>query len=647
MYVHHKRKDVPEMHGFYRVAACVPKMKVADVPFNTAEIARLAIEADSQSAAIAVFPELSITAYTCGDLFHQKLLVDSALEHSVGLVNSLANAKIIAAFGLPVLFRDRLYNCAMVAQSGNVLGIVPKTFLPNKREFYEKRYFTSGADAPEGFISTPLGDVPFGTGLIFNAGNRIRIGVEICEDLWSVLPPSQFQAAAGANVLINLSASNALVSKAAYRRDLVRQQSARCMAAYIYSSAGVHESSTDTLYGGHAIIAENGVILEENSRFQRESEIIYADIDIDRLSGARLSEGSFADCDTADQFTEIDSAAPNETSDLRRKFAPTPFVPGNELERDERCAEIFSIQSGALAKRLEHSDAKKAVIGISGGLDSTLALLVAAETFKLLKLDPKGIIAVTMPGFGTSSRTLKNSVAISKEIGAELRKIDIQKACMRHFADISHDPAVFDTTYENVQARERTQVLMDMANKERGLVIGTGDLSEIALGWSTYNGDHMSMYAVNSSVPKTLVKHLVKWVADHSKSKLKSLLLDIIDTPVSPELLPKSADGKINHRTEDILGSYELHDFYLYHAVKYGAPPEKIRFLAEHVFKGKYADKEIDRTLELFFRRFFSQQFKRSCMPDGPKVGTISMSPRADWRMPSDASPTIWLADLD
>ncbi len=635
------------MHGFHRIAACVPEMKVADVVFNLARIEALALEADSQGAAAAVFPELCLTGYTCGDLFHQKLLLDKAKDALGALASRLASRRIAVAVGLPFLFRSRLYNCAALIQSGRVLGLVPKTFLPNYREFYEGRWFASGAGVAAEEADLDGQAVPFGTDLLFSQGPSFKIGLELCEDLWSVIPPSSYQSIAGANLILNTSASNALVSKAEYRKELVRQQSARCFAAYAYVSSGVHESTTDLVYGGHAIIAENGAVLAESERFKRTASIVYADVDLDRLEAARISESSFKaeTLPPGKSFREVKLGALNEIKSLCRSFSPTPFVPSRPEERAERCREIFQIQTSGLAKRLEHAGLKRAVVGVSGGLDSTLALLVMAETCKSLGRDPKDMIAVTMPGFGTTDRTYRNAVSLIKLLGAELRRIDIRKACLRHFSDIGHDPAVHNIAYENVQARERTQILMDIANGEQGLVVGTGDLSEIALGWSTYNGDHMSMYAVNCGVPKTLIRYLIAWVAENSPPKLRKVLEDIIDTPVSPELLPKGKDGAIAQKTEEIIGPYELHDFFLYHTVKYGAPPEKLELLAIRAFEGRHTAKTVKRVLGIFLKRLFSQQFKRSCLPDGPKVGSICLSPRGDWRMPSDASASLWLGD--
>lgn len=637
------------MYGFYRIAVAVPKVKVADVAYNAAEIIRCAKLADKEGAAVVLSPELCITGYTCGDLFHQPLLIESALNSALEIAKAFKDSNLLLAVGLPVRFRTKLYNCAALIRGGRIISLTPKTFIPNRREFYEKRHFSSGIDIMNNeFFELPgneLPPIPFTNRI--SCGNEIEIGVEICEDLWSPMPPSQELAVQGANLILNLSASNALVSKSIYRRNLVTQQSARCMAVYAYSSAGVHESTTDTVYGGHAMIAENGALLSENQRFQRESEIIYADADIARVNALRISEGAFQDFDLSETETLVETDLLDGVKSLKyRRVSPLPFVPGTAEDRDEVCSEIFHIQCAALAKRLESAGIKKAVIGISGGLDSTLALLVTAETFQMLGLEFSDILALTMPGFGTTSRTKNNSVALSELLGVTLREVDIKKVCEQQFKDLGHDKNNFDVTYENVQARQRTQVLMNIANRENGLVIGTGDLSEIALGWSTYNGDHMSMYAVNCGVPKTLVRHLVSWYAEKSGGKLGKVLKDIVDTPVSPELLPVGKDGAIQQETESIIGAYELHDFYLYHFIKYGAEPEKIRYLTKYTFGKKYPVAEIDRTLKIFFKRFFTQQFKRSCIPDGPKVGSIALSPRADWRMPSDVSFNLWLSNL-
>ncbi|WP_405343075.1 NAD(+) synthase [Fibrobacter sp.] len=642
------------MFGFYRFASVAPTLKVADTANNTAEIIRCATEAVKNEAAFVVFPELCITGYTCSDLFHQELLLKKSVESLQKIAGAFADSDAVIAVGLPLRMFGCLYNCAAFVQRGKLVAVTPKIHLPNQREFYEKRHFSSGRDLLRGALNgaAPVcpvegfGDVPVTNFFTVKGnGSEIRVGVELCEDLWTAVPPSGELALAGANVILNLSASDALVGKCDYRRNLVLNQSARCMAAYVYASAGVHESTTDMVFSGHLMIAENGSMIAENKQFNRESEIIYADVDVDRLNMQRLSEGSFQDFDSRSFYARAASFDGLRSIDsLKYRFVcPTPFVPGNIETRDKSSTEIFSIQCAGLAKRLEASHSARAVIGLSGGLDSTLALLVVAETFKLLKRPATEILALTMPGFGTTKRTKNNAVTLAELLGVELRTVDIQKACMQHFADIGHNPETLNVTYENVQARERTQILMDIANSEGGIVIGTGDLSEIALGWSTYNADHMSMYAVNCDIPKTLVRHIVDWYADNSGAELKAVLKDILDTPVSPELLPADANGQIAQKTESILGAYEIHDFYLYHFAKYGAAPEKLLFLAKYAFAGKFSDDELKKALTVFVRRFFTQQFKRSCIPDGPKVGTISLSPRADWRMPSDSSFSDWL----
>ena len=640
------------MFGFYRFASVCPTLKVADTANNTAEIIRCASEAIKNDAAVVVFPELCITGYTCCDLFHQELLLKKSVESLQKIAEAFANSDTVIAVGLPLRMFGCLYNCAAFVQRGKLVAVTPKIHLPNQREFYEKRHFSSGRDLLRGALGAApvcpvdgFGDVPVTNFFTVKGnGSEIRIGVELCEDLWTAVPPSGELALAGANVIVNLSASDALVGKCDYRRNLVMNQSARCMAAYVYASAGVHESTTDMVFSGHLMIAENGSMIAENKQFNRESEIIYADVDVERLNMQRLSEGSFQDFDSRSFYARAASFENLRSIDsLKYRYVcPTPFVPGNIETRDKSSTEIFSIQCAGLAKRLEASHSKRAVIGLSGGLDSTLALLVVAETFKLLKRPATKILALTMPGFGTTKRTKNNAVTLAELLGVELRTVDIQKACLQHFADIGHDPKTLNVTYENVQARERTQILMDIANSEGGIVIGTGDLSEIALGWSTYNADHMSMYAVNCDIPKTLVRHIVDWYADNSGDELKAVLKDILDTPVSPELLPADANGQIAQKTESILGAYEIHDFYLYHFAKYGAEPQKLLFLAKYAFAGKFTDEELQKALTVFVRRFFTQQFKRSCIPDGPKVGTISLSPRADWRMPSDSSFSDW-----
>lgn len=687
------------MFGFYRFAAVSPILKVADTAFNTEEIIKSANIAVSNGAAFVVFPELCITGYTCSDLFHQELLLQNSIRALLKIAKAFADSDAVIAVGLPLRLFGRLYNCAAFLQRGRVVAITPKIHLPNQREFYEKRHFSSGRDLLRGAWGASagngnaagavmctiegVGEVPVtnfftvkgrGTSSAVEdcadaancAGSEVRIGVELCEDLWTPAPPSGELALAGANVIVNLSASDALVGKRDYRRNLVMNQSARCMAAYVYASAGVHESTTDMVFSGHLMITENGSMIAESKPFSRETEIVYADVDVERLNMQRLSEGSFQDFDSRSFYARAASfEGLRSLEKLQYRFvSPTPFVPGSLETRDQSCTEIFNIQCAGLAKRLEASHSKRAVIGLSGGLDSTLALLVVAETFKLLKRSASEILALTMPGFGTTKRTKNNAVELANLLGVELRTVDIQKACLQHFDDIGHDPQKLDVTYENVQARERTQILMDIANSVGGIVIGTGDLSEIALGWSTYNADHMSMYAVNCDIPKTLVRHIVSWYADRANvfienkttaenaavstavenaAHLAAVLRDILDTPVSPELLPADNNGQIAQKTESILGAYEIHDFFLYHFAKYGATPEKLLFLAKYAFAGKFTDEEIEKALAVFVRRFFTQQFKRSCIPDGPKVGTISLSPRADWRMPSDASFADWI----
>ena len=550
---------------------------------------------------------------------------------------------MLITVGSPFLHNSILYNVAFVFYKGSVLGIVPKSYIPNYSEFYEKRWFSEGLDIKNATVDLPFQkNVPFGTDLIFSS-QIANFGIEICEDLWVTIPPSSYLSLMGAHIIGNLSASNELVSKADYRKSLISNQSARCMCSYIYSSAGVHESTTDVLFSGHLLISENGSLLKENKRFQRENEVIYSYIDVFKLKSERMKNLSFRDA------TKNLSLSPNfikfEFDDISiynfdRFIDKHPFVPSSEQECDVRCKEIFNIQAASLAKRLEHTRCKKAVVGISGGLDSTLALLVIVKTFELLKLDKKNIVTITMPGFGTTDRTYNNAIELCNELGTDLREINIVKAALQHFEDIGHDKDIHDVTYENVQARERTQILMDIANKEGGLLIGTGDLSELALGWCTYNGDHMSMYSVNPSIPKTLVRYLVKYVAQNESNNVVSeTLMDILDTPVSPELLPKDSTGEITQKTEDIVGPYELHDFFLYHFIKHGSTKDRIFFLANHAFKDDYSEEEIQKWLDKFMYRFFTQQFKRSALPDGPKVGSISLSPRGDFRMPSDAEP--------
>lgn len=627
---------------FIKVAAACPMTRVADIDYNLENILICLDEAYKNGAKSIVFPELAITSYTCSDLFMQYSLLEKANLAIEKLIKKSAGLDMLIAIGAPLSFKNVLFNCAYIIFDGKLLGIVPKSYIPNYSEFYEKRWFSEGLGIIDEKVDfTFQKDVPFGTNLIFTSG-RYSFGFEICEDLWVTIPPSSYLSLLGANIIGNLSASNELVSKKDYREALISNQSARCMSAYIYSSAGVHESTTDLLFSGHMLIAENGTMLKENERFQRNNEVIYSCIDVFRLNSERLKNISFRDASRIVPFEAevINFNYMNTTIDNFDRFIDKhPFVPSNAKLREERCKEIFSIQAAALAKRMEHTNLKKAVIGISGGLDSTLALLVVVKTFELLGLDNKDIVTITMPGFGTTDRTYNNALTLCKELGCDLREINIVKAALQHFEDIGHDKDIHDVTYENVQARERTQILMDLANKEGGLLIGTGDLSELALGWCTYNGDHMSMYSVNPSIPKTLVRYLVRYVAEkESSTEVSDTLLDILDTPVSPELLPKSDKGEITQKTEDIVGPYELHDFFLYHFIKNGSSKERIKLLAEQAFKDDYSKEEIAKWLDKFIYRFFTQQFKRSALPDGPKVGSISLSPRGDWRMPSDAS---------
>ncbi|WP_094548591.1 NAD(+) synthase [Petroclostridium xylanilyticum] len=640
-------------YGYIRVAAAVPDLKVADCKYNAGRIIYLVNEAVKNNVQVIAFPELSITGYTCADLFHQHLLLDNAEQQLGEILNITQNTQIIIIIGLPVRADSQLFNCAVVLQAGKILGAIPKTYIPNYSEFYEERWFASSVNAISDSIVFCNQNVPFGPNILFKDG-KFCFGVEICEDLWVPIPPSSFHCLHGANVIFNPSASNEVIVKNEYRKELVKQQSARCMAGYVYVSAGGGESTTDVVFAGHAIIAENGSVLSESKRFCESEQLIINEIDIDRLASDRQKATSFmglmgSNINLNRNYKVVNCHLKNaDIRSLHRKVDPHPFVPRGNSERDQRCEEIFSIQVGGLAKRISHTGSETAVIGISGGLDSTLALLVTVKTFDRLNMDRKNIIGITMPGFGTTGRTYHNALNLMKSLGVTVREINIKDACMQHFKDIGHDPGICDVTYENTQARERTQILMDIANKEKGLVIGTGDLSELALGWATYNGDHMSMYAVNSGIPKTLVRFLVQWVAENLVDESsRETLLDILDTPVSPELLPANEKGEIDQKTEDIVGPYELHDFFLYQVVRFGFKPAKVLFLAEIAFKDKYSTKIIKKWLKVFYRRFFTQQFKRSCLPDGPKVGSINLSPRGDWRMPSDASYRLWMDELE
>ncbi len=619
-------------------------MRVANVGFNVSRMLELWRIASQQNAAVVLFPELSVSSYSCADLFYQDTLHKAVIEGLAEMVEASTGCSTAAIAGAPLWHNGRLYNCAVVIQEGRILGVVPKSFVPEHKEYYEKRWFVSGKEIRGESIPLLGTEVPFGTDLLFEGEEEIVFGIEVCEDLWSVVPPSSYQALAGANILFNLSASDEIVAKSEYRSSLVATQSARCMAAYVYTSCGVGESTTDVVFGGDCMIAENGAILERGERFLDESQIIFADVDLQRLKSFRAAEGSFADGEIR-SFRRIKIFETPRIGQLNRRIDPHPFVPSKKSERSKRCEEIFSIQGAALNKRLAHIGAAKCVIGVSGGLDSTLALLAVYRAYESSGRDPKDIVCVTMPGFGTTGRTLENAKRLCEALGVDFRSIDITEACLEHFRQIGHDPSEHTTVYENVQARERTQILMDLANKIGGIVIGTGDMSESALGWSTYNGDHMSMYAINVGIPKTLIRYLVEWAAEHYP-QISDILADILATPVSPELLPPS-EGEISQKTEDLLGPYELHDFFLYHMVKSGASARKILFLAQSAFGSGYTKEEVEKYLKLFLRRFFSQQYKRSCMPDGPKIGTIALSPRGDWRMPSDAEAAEWIKDLE
>lgn len=636
-------------YGFVKTAAAVPGLKVADCAYNAGEIKILLTEAARRGVSVIVFPELCLTGYSCGDLFLQPQLLRAAETALGGLLRETRTLNTVGIVGMPVAAGSAVLNAAVVFYKGEILGAVPKTYLPNYNEFYEKRWFTSACDWQGGEVQLCGQTVPAGTDLLFAAAG-MTFGVEICEDLWAPVPPSCELALQGADVIFNLSASNELTGKHAYLRSLLAQQSARCLCGYVYASAGFGESTTDVVFGGNALIYENGTLLSASQRFSLEPQMAVSEIDVERLRTQRRVNNTFsADAADAagDPYLVIESGmkTPDEVK-LTREISPAPFVPYG-VQLAQNCEEILAVQTLGLTKRLAHTGAETAVIGVSGGLDSTLALLVCVKTFDLLKRPRKNIIGVTMPGFGTTGRTYKNALSLMKALGVTVREISIQDACLQHFKDIGHDCNCRNVTYENSQARERTQILMDVANQTGGLVVGTGDLSELALGWSTYNGDHMSMYSVNAGVPKTLVKYLVKYAAETGDEKTRKILLDIADTPISPELLPADKDGQIAQKTEELVGPYELHDFFLFYFLRYGFGPAKIYFLAKQAFGDKYTGLELRKWLVNFFRRFFSQQFKRSCMPDGPKVGSVALSPRGDWRMPSDASAAAWLAEAE
>ncbi len=637
-------------YGYVKVAAAVPRVKVADCKFNAREIEKEIIIAEGKGVQIIAFPELCVTGYTCGDLFAQQLLLEEAEMELIQIINNTRQLDIIAILGMPVALNGMLLNTAVVIQKGKVLGVVPKTYLPNYKEFYEKRWFTSAVDVSERSVRLCGQVVPMGANLLFEMADT-TFGIEICEDLWATIPPSSSLALQGAEILFNLSADNEGIGKHNYLCSLISQQSARCIAGYVFSSCGFGESTTDVVFAGNGLIFENGTMVARSNRFSFEGQVVISEIDVEHIRTERRVNTTFAACRAhcaPGEAVRVSTEYVNSKDlNLTRAFEPHPFVPqGAAL--NERCEEIFSIQVSGLAQRLMHTHAQSAVVGISGGLDSTLALLVCVKTFDKLEWPRKGIIGVTMPGFGTTDRTHTNAVDLMNSLGITVREVSIKEACVQHFKDINHDMDVHDVVYENAQARERTQILMDIANQTNGMVIGTGDLSELALGWATYNGDHMSMYGVNGSVPKTLVKHLVKWVAENDMDETsRATLLDIVDTPISPELIPADENGNIKQITEDLVGPYELHDFFLYYFLRCGFRPSKIFFLAARTFKGVYDEETIKKWLRIFFRRFFNQQFKRSCLPDGPKVGSISISPRGDWRMPSDASSEAWLREVE
>ncbi|UVV62158.1 NAD(+) synthase [Bacteroides fragilis] len=636
-------------YGFVKVAAAVPRVKVADCKFNSERLEGLITIAEGKGVQILTFPEMCITGYTCGDLFAQQLLLEQAEMALIQILNSTRQLDIISILGMPVVVNSTVINAAVVIQKGKILGVVPKTYLPNYKEFYEQRWFTSALQVSENSVRLCGQIVPMGNNLLFETAET-TFGIEICEDLWATVPPSSSLALQGAEIIFNLSADDEGIGKHNYLCSLISQQSARCISGYVFSSSGFGESTTDVVFAGNGLIYENGYLLARSERFCMEEQLIINEIDVECIRAERRVNTTFAankaNCPGKEAVRISTEFVNSKDLNLTRTFNPHPFVPqGSEL--NSRCEEIFSIQIAGLAQRLLHTGAKTAVIGISGGLDSTLALLVCVKTFDKLGLSRKDILGITMPGFGTTDRTYHNAIDLMNSLGVSIREISIREACIQHFKDIGHDLNIHDVTYENSQARERTQILMDIANQTWGMVIGTGDLSELALGWATYNGDHMSMYGVNAGIPKTLVKHLVQWVAENGMDEAsKATLLDIVDTPISPELIPADENGEIKQKTEDLVGPYELHDFFLYYFLRFGFRPSKIYFWAQTAFSGVYDDETIKKWLQTFFRRFFNQQFKRSCLPDGPKVGSISISPRGDWRMPSDASSAAWLKEI-
>ena len=636
-------------HGFIQVAAAVPAVKVADVDYNVQQVESMIAQAERQGVEVVVFPELCLTGYSCQDLFKEQLLIDKAEEGLLALLDFTRKLNVISIIGLPVQAGGLLYNCAAVVQDGQLMGVVPKRYLPNYSEFYEKRWFASSQDltAKEIYLAgSPVTISP--DPQIFQTADGVCFGIEICEDVWAPTPPSNRLSLAGADIIFNLSASDELSGKHAYLMSLLAQQSARTMCGYVYAGSGFGESTQDVVYGGNAIIFENGRLLGEGERFSFQPQMTEAQIDVEMLRTERRTNSTFINAQqgVTAKVVRLKPVEPREFQ-LKRQIDPHPFIP-KEGKMAEDCEEILNIQVAGLAKRLFHIGCDKAVVGISGGLDSTLALLVTVKAFDKLGMDRRGVIGITMPGFGTTDRTHTNAVSLMESLGVTCREISITKAVTQHFMDIGHSMEQHDVTYENGQARERTQILMDVANQVNGIVIGTGDLSELALGWATFNGDHMSMYGVNAGVPKTLIRYLVKYVAMTGvDEKSRTTLLDIIDTPISPELIPADKNGNILQKTEDLVGPYELHDFFMYNILRYGFRPAKVYLLAQRAFEGIYDDETIKKWLTTFCRRFFNQQFKRSCLPDGPKVGSISLSPRGDWRMPSDASGALWLKDCE
>ena len=634
-------------YGYHRLAAAVPRVRVADVEFNITELISATEQAAAQGAAIVCFPELCITSASCADLFFQPALLKAAEAGLTRFANETAQLPIVSIVGLPLLLDDKLFNVAAVVQGGFVRGFVPKSIIPNKRESYERRQFSPAAMLTRTEVAL-FGDcfrIPVGTDLIFEVDDELKFGIEIGDDAGALLPPSTRLAMQGARVILNPSAATSIAGRSEYNRNLLTARSGSCIAAYVHVGAGVHESTQDGVCGGYALIAENGRLAAQNEPYARKLSMVYADIDMQRLSAARLSESNFCDNLLQAEWPQprcVQCHIDAQSCDLKYAYLPPrPFVPEPEIAAS-RCEEILNIQAAALAKRIECAYAKTLVIGVSGGLDSTLALLVCDRACKLLGRSNDCILAITMPGFGTTGRTYNNAVKMIKLLGCNFKEVNIKEACLLHFKDLDFDPALRTNTYENVQARERTKLLMNLANKTGGMVVGTGDLSEIALGWATYNGDHMSMYGVNCSIPKSLIRCLIEYAATKAEPQLADVLRDVNATPVSPELLPPSDDGKIDQKTEEILGPYDLHDFFLYHFIKYGADPAKLKALALHAFAGEYEEPLIESTLRMFLRRFFTQQFKRTCVPDGPKVGTIALSPRGDWRMPTDVNGAIW-----